>query len=209
MISTQTLLDFLQPVFLIDMPDFSSILTVLGFLLFVLIVYGIIKASSRSIKVVHSHWHHMFDTRPFEPMEFYDILKKHIDENGIEGLSFSSVTHSERGLLSAKRVYLRVTFREYMMDICAAPFAKEAFFVSWWLGDAGITLRDFLISIPVIGRLFSRREKTFYEHDTAIMFKETIARCVKDSIEGLTETKGIRLPDTMDWNGTAIKFNNE
>lgn len=207
MTSMQTLLEFFQPIFLLSNSDVSAITNGALLLLLIFFVYGLIKASGRSIKVVHSHWHHRFETRPFEPVEFYDTLKKQIAENGIEGLSFSSITHSERGLLSANRIYLRVTFRGYMMDICAAPFAKEGFFVSWWLGDAGFTFRDYLSSIPVIGRLFTRREKTFYELDTEIMFKETVAGCVKASIEGLTEAKGVRLSDITDWNGTAIKFN--
>lgn len=207
MTSMQTLLEFFQPVFLFSDSDVSAVTNVAVVLLLIFLLYGLVKASSKSIKVVHSHWHHLFDTRPFEPMEFYDTLKKLIDANGIQGLSFSNITHSESGLLSAKRTYLRVTYRGYIMDICAAPFAKEAFFVSWWLGDTGVTFRDYLSSIPVIGRLFTRREKTFYELDTEIMFKETVAHCVKSTVEGLTETKGVRLSNITDWNGTAIKFN--
>jgi hypothetical protein len=209
MTSLQTLLDKLQPVFLLSYSDEELIKNILIFLLLFFVVSGLIKASKQSIKVVHSHWHHMFDTRSFTPEEFYETLQKNIVENEIEKLSISRIMHSEGGLvLSANRVYLRVKFREYMMDICAAPFAKEAFFVSWWLGDAGITFRDFLICIPVIGRLFSRREKTFYEQDTAIMFKEMVAGSVKEIIEQLTEVKGMRMPDIADWKGTAVEFNN-
>lgn len=208
MTSTQTLLGFLQPVFLLSHSDEELIKNILILLIVFFIIYGIIKANSRSIKVVHSHWHHMFETRSFTPEEFYEALQEDIAEKEVEKLLISRITHSEGGLvLSANRTYLRVKFREYIMDICAAPFAKEAFFVSWWLGDAGITFRDFLMCIPVIGRLFSRREKTFYEQDTAIMFKEMVASCVKDTIEQLTETKGVRLTDITDWKGTAIQFN--
>lgn len=209
MTSMQTLLDKLQPIFLLSYSDEELIKNILLLLLIVFVVLGFIKASSRSIKVVHSHWHHMFETRSFTPEEFYEALQSNIAEKEIEKLAISRITHSEGGLvLSANRIYLRVKFKDYMMDICAAPFAKEAFFVSWWLGDAGITFRDFLISIPVIGRLFSRREKTFYEQDTAIMFKEMVAICVKETIEQLTETKGMRLTDVLDWTGTAVAFNN-
>lgn len=161
--------------------------------------YGVMKASARSIKVVHGHWHHMFETIPFTSSEFYTALEKEINEKGIEGITFLTVTHSEGGLLSANRQYLRVRFREYMMDICAAPFAKEAFFVSWWLGEAGFQLREVLISLPVIGKLFTKREKTFYEQDTEIMFKEITARCIKKTIEGLVEVKGVRQLETIDW----------
>jgi hypothetical protein len=199
--------ELFQTTFLLSMPDGDEITTALTLIVVGLIAYGAIKASKRSIRVVHSHWHHMFDSRPFLSKEFYEYLKNQISEKGIEGISFKGVTHSERGILSAQRVYLRINYREYMIDICAAPFAKDAFFVSWWLGDAGITFRDFLISIPVIGRLFNRREKTFYEQDTEIMFKEIVSGCVKDTIEKLTEEKGQRI-NIADWKGSDIKFNN-
>ena len=177
--------------------------------IFLIAVYALIKANRRSIKVVHAHWHHMFETRPFTPEEFYEALKAEINKKGIEKLSLYKTSYSEGGfLMSANRIYLRAQYRGNMMDICSAPFAKEAFFVSWWLGEAGLSFRDFLISIPVIGKLFTRREKTFYEHDTEIMFKETIARCVKDTIEQLTETKGQRRSDMLDWKGTDIQFKN-
>lgn len=207
MTSTVHLLEFFHPVLLFSDSDLSEIGKWILILFFILLIYGFIKVSTRSIKVVHSHWHHLFEDRPFEPGEFYDHLKQAIGEKGMEGVQFSDITHSEGGLVSAKRLYLRVQFRQYMMDICAAPFAKEGFFVSWWLGDAGFTLRDILISIPVIGRLFSRREKTFYELDTEIMFKETVAGCVKGTIEGLTTTKGVRLPAIADWKGSELQFN--
>lgn len=207
MTSTTTLLEFFQPVFLLSNSDESAITNGALLLLVGFLVYGLIKATRRSIKVVHSHWHHLFDNRPFEPGEFYDSLKQALMEQGMEDVLFSTVTHAQGGLVSTRRDYLRVQFRQYMVDISAAPFAKEAFFVSWWLGDAGFTLRDYLSSIPVIGRLFSRREKTFYELDTEIMFKETVAGCVRNTIEGLTQTKGVRMPDIRDWNGTAITFN--
>lgn len=206
MLSSFILFDFFKWTFLIDMPTESGFKDFFVLLLFGLLIYALIKVSGRSIKVVHAHWHYMFDTHPFTPLEFYDSLKVAIGEKEINGASFVSINHSERGLLSANREYLRVKFREYMMDLCAAPFAKESFFVSWWLGDAGITFRDYLTTIPVIGRLFNRREKTFYEQDTEIMFKETVARCVKDTIEQLTQSKGLRQPDLSGWKGSDIQF---
>lgn len=196
---------FPSPIFLIDFFSMNTLVL----LLLVLVVYALVQATSRSIKVVHAHWHHLFESKPFEPTEFYNQLRNEINARGIAGASFSSITHSEGGIVSANRLYLRVKFREYMIDICAAPFAKEAFFVSWWLGDAGFTFRDVLISIPVIGKLFSRREKTFYEQDTEIMFKETIAHCVKQAIEQLAETRGVRQLNITDWKGSAIAFKNK
>lgn len=198
--------DLVQWSLLLDLPFESGFKTAIILTFLVVLAYTLIKVNSRSIKVVDSHWHYMFETIPFTPLEFYESVEKMVSAKEIEGLTYTNIKHSERGLLSANRVYLRIKFREYMMDICAAPFAKESFFVSWWLGDAGVTLRDYLMAIPVIGRLFSRREKTFYEKDTEIMFKETVARCVKDTIEELTKEKGLRQFDLSGWKGSDIQF---
>lgn len=205
MTSTLIPAGYFRHILLLDMGGYSFTNIVL-LILFALVLYAVFNANSRAIKVVHSHWHHMFETVPFTPMEFYQSLQKEIEQKGIPGLSFTSIKHSEGGILSANREYLRVRFRDYMMDICAAPFAKESFFVSWWLGDVGVTFRDILTGIPMIGRLFNRREKTFYEQDTEIMFKETVARSVKNTIESLSESKGVRQPDLTDWRGSAIEF---
>lgn len=207
MTSILTYVESSQRIFLL-ISSSSGYLDVVIVILFCFFIYAMVQASSKSIKVVHSHWHHMFETVPFKPTEFYDSLKKGIDEKGMEGISFSNITHHEKGILSAKRLYMRVKFREHIMDICAAPFAKEAFFVSWWLGGAGVTFRDVLITLPIIGKLFNRREMTFYEQDTEIMFKETIAGCVKQTIEDLTAVKGVRM-SIQDWKGSDIQFKNK
>lgn len=172
--------------------------------LFFLVLYGLYKASLKQIRNVHSHWHQMFDFLPFSPQDFYTTLEEAIKQKEIPEASFSSVTHSEGGVLSANRKYLRVSYKRYLMDICAAPYAKDHFFISWWLGDSGFTFRDFLISIPFVGRLFTRREKTFYEMDTEIMFKELVVRCVKDTAEEMAKTSGTRELNLENWKGTDL-----
>jgi hypothetical protein len=210
MFSSLTSMEFFQrPLFLLGMPDASDLVNALIVIIIVFAVYGLVKASQRSLKVVHGHWHHMFETVPFAPTDFYTTLETGIKEKEIPGISFSQITHSEHWwFLSADRLYLRIKFREYKIDICAAPFAKESFFVSWWLGESGFRLWDYLVSIPVIGRLFTRRQKTLFELDTEIMFKELISRCVKETIEGLVETKGLRQLNAIDWRekGPELKY---
>lgn len=209
MICIQILFElFQQYLSLLDIFASSDITSTIIVIIIVFAVIALIQASSRSIKDVHSHWHHMFETIPFSPGEFYEMLERDISEKGIAGISFSKIKHSEGGIISANRIYLRVKYKEYMMDICAAPFAKQEFFVSWWLGGDGFTLRDFLMNIPIIGGLFKRREKTFYEQDTEIMFKETVALCVKNTITSLVEVKGSRQIDIYDWKGSNLQFKN-
>jgi hypothetical protein len=187
-------------IFLFSLPYEDEIGAAFGILTLLILIYMVIRIiRNMNIKNVHSHWHHMFDTRPITPLEFYQSLKKAINDKGIDKVYFESITHTEYGLFSANREYLRVTYREYKVDICAAPFGKEAFFVSWWLGDAGTPIRDILVTIPWIGKLFLPREKTFFEQDTEIMFKEITATCVKETIEQMTSEKGTRITDNIDW----------
>jgi hypothetical protein len=168
-------------------------------LIVIFLIYPFISIGKKHIRNVHSHWHRLFTNPPFSPLEFYNSLETVLKSKGIPGVQFQSVTHYEGGILSAKRLYLRIKFRDYIIDLCAAPFTKEAFFISWWLGDTGFTFHDFLRRLPFIGLLFRKRGKTFYELDTEIMFKELISMGVQETIEHLAEGKGIRLPDGIDW----------
>jgi hypothetical protein len=190
----------LPNIFLFHVPYEDEIGAALGIFTVLFLIYTVIRIIRKmNIKNVHSHWHHMFDTRPFTPLEFYQALLNSILAKGIPNISYDRIMHSEYGLLSAKREYLRITYLEYKVDVCAAPFGKEGFFVSWWLGDSGTPIRDILVAIPKIGKLFEKREKTFFEQDTEIMFKEMTATCVKETIEQMTSEKGVRLTDNIDW----------
>jgi hypothetical protein len=186
---------------------FFVVLLELSAIFGILFFFAFLAVRRRKIRNVHSHWHHLFETRLFAPLEFYHTLQDVLNEKGMHEVTFYSVIHSEKGLLSANREYLRIKYKEYLIDVCAAPFAKEALFVSWWLGDGGITFRDILIHTPLLGWLFKRRPKTFYEQDTELMFKEMTARCIKETIEMVTQTKGVRLTDAIDWEAMDRKRN--
>ena len=54
----------------------------------------------------------------------------------------------EGGLLSAKRLYLRVIRKEHVFDICGAPFGN-GFFFSWWLGESRQTSVGLLIALSI------------------------------------------------------------
>lgn len=64
----------------------------------------------------------------FSPKEFYDRVENEIHAKKLPGLSISRVGHSEGGLLSDKRIYLRILRERFVFDTCAAPFGTEFFF---------------------------------------------------------------------------------
>lgn len=174
-----------------------DIMGILILIVFVFGFYALIKAGLMK-KTILSHWHYRFETPPFSSQEFYNGVKALLETKEMKHVGSTSVNYSQGGFLSPNREYLRIQYKEFVFDLCAAPFGT-GYFVSWWLGEMGSPARDFLINLAVIGKFFNRREKTFFEHDTAIMFKETVSACVKETIEQLTASKGMRKLTDADW----------
>lgn len=130
------------------------------------------------IDAVHARDHYTFEGLKFSTQEFYALSETFVNDKEIPGVVLSRVEHKMGGLLSAKREYLRVTYKEYFFDICAAPFAKD-FFVSWRQGELQTSQK--------------RVNKTFYEEDTERMFKSAIKLCVDRAVEQMSAEKGIRM----------------
>lgn len=139
---------------------------------------------------VRSNWQHTFANVQFAVHSFYDILSASIKERKIPGVSVSKVFHSQGGTFSSKREYLRVTYNDYVFDICAAPFGG-GFFVSWWLMERDPNL---LARIPVLRTILGidPNQKSFYRQDTEAMFRGSIQSCVSEAIREITETQGVR-----------------
>lgn len=167
------------------------------------IVLGIMILAAlkkKPITDVLSHWHHRFETIQFSPEEFYTLLESVMEQKEIKKLNIVPINYSQGGWLSPKRKYLRVQYGQLVFDICAAPFAKE-FFVSWWFGELSTPWEDFVRAFPIFGKYLKtkKREKSFYELDTDTMFKESVSICVKETIEQLTQIKGMRKLSEGEW----------
>jgi hypothetical protein len=67
------------------------------------------------------------------PLACYTAIEEAIQRREIPGVRISRVMFKEGGFLSAKRIYLRVSWKRLGFDICAAPFGT-GFFFSWRLG---------------------------------------------------------------------------
>jgi len=141
-----------------------------------------------------SHWHQPFEDTKLSSQDFYRTLF-----DAIKGCAFPNVVmekkiHLEGTLLSPGREYLRIRRDEYTFDVCAAPFGTN-FFISYWLSEeqgCGVAL---VRAIPFIGKGWARliSQKTFYQQDTEIMFKESIRAVLMEVIAKLAdEGKGLR-----------------
>ena len=143
--------------------------------------------------VIISHWNTMIQGLQESPMQFFKKTEAAIESKQIDNLKNSRIDWKEGGILSAKREYLRIRRKNYVFDICGAPFGN-GFFVSWWLGEIPSGLLGFLLSIPVIGVFVARLffKQTYYKMDTAAMFQALVHSAVLDVVDDLIKEKGLK-----------------
>jgi len=140
-----------------------------------------------------SHWYTSMDGLQTSSLDFYAAVEQAIAKHQIPDARTSRVDWREGGVFSAKREYLRVRRKEFVFDICAAPFGT-GFFFSWWLGELPSGLWELIGLIPWFGPLMIHmfRRSTYYKMDTALMFQEAVRSAVNECIDALTSTKGLR-----------------
>ena len=141
---------------------------------------------------IFSKWHHSFENFQASPMDFYSKVELALQKRQIPDIKGSRVNWPEGGILSRKREYLRIRRKEYVFDICAAPFGT-AFFFSWWLGELPSGFWALVSLFPFVGPLLVSwfRRQTYYKMDTAQMFQDLVHSAVMDVIDGLTTAKGV------------------
>jgi hypothetical protein len=86
----------------------------------------------RALNII-SHWHHSVENLSTSAQEFYASLEIALMAKDVVGLSAERLEWNEGGILTAKRLYLRVSYKRFVFDISAFPFGKD-FMFSWWLG---------------------------------------------------------------------------
>lgn len=140
-----------------------------------------------------SHWHQSIPNLQESPQKFYNNLVQAISERNLPGIDISKIEYREGGVFSAKRLYLRVRRKEDIFDICAFPFGN-GFFFSWWLGETHGWFWRLVMVIPFLGisLMATFRPETYFRHDTALMFMDSIASAVLEVIDGITKANGIR-----------------
>ncbi|MCB1130136.1 MAG: hypothetical protein KDN05_03340 [Verrucomicrobiae bacterium] len=150
---------------------------------------------SKQTDEVISRWYHLIEGLNHSPKEFYAEIEKRVAGRDLPNASIGRVSFSEKGMFSSQREYLRIVRGDLAFDICGAPFGRDAFFVSYWLGrfqKAGC-LSLLLVGIPGVGSAVDShiRPMTYYEMDSAQMFQDTIHGIVLGHVGELIETNGI------------------
>ncbi len=148
-------------------------------------------ASKESIPF--AHWYHLIEGLQESSQKFYSSLEQSVQSRQIKGVKHSRIEYREGSIFSGKREYLRVRWKEYIFDICAAPFGNS-FFISWWLGETPGALKALLFAIPFLGPLLARTFKpmTYYQLDSTLMFQESIHLAVLEVVDQIMKVGGLR-----------------
>ena len=77
---------------------------------------------------VSNYWIVSANGFPLSPLEFYEIVERELAALKIPGLEISRQEYAAGGLLSDKRIYLRVMRERLVFLVCAAPFGTRYFF---------------------------------------------------------------------------------
>lgn len=138
-----------------------------------------------------SHWNTFIDGLSFSPKTFYEYLKGVIESREIKGLKIDMTEFAEGGVLSSRRLYLRVRHLSLIYYICAAPYG-QGFFVSSWLIERRSIMKRLIFGIPFIGNWLDRLffPVTFYTIDTTNMYLTVIHDSIVRTTNHIAEEGG-------------------
>lgn len=152
-----------------------------------------------SASLPFAHWYHLIEGLQESSQQFYSNLEASIQKKQINKIKISRTVYKEGGIFSAKREYLRVQWRQFIFDICAAPFGNS-FFVSWWLGEKPSEIQELFLLIPFLGPLIVRafRPTTYFRLDSSLMFQESIHLSILEILDQVIEVSGLRILSEVD-----------
>lgn len=168
-------------------------------------------AMSQTAPVIFSHWNHLVEGLQTSPKQYYADLEQAISRRGLSSARISRVNWREGGVFSAKREYLRVKRKEFVFDVCGAPYGN-GFFFSWWLGQKPSGLLAVVAKIPFLGPLvlwlYHRfiKPETYYQVDTALMFQQSVHAAVMEVIDEMTEAKGLHALSELERKPVSREF---
>ena len=159
-------------------------------ILFILFAIAILKKGTPSL---HAHWNTLIDEFQFPTKKFYELLTKELQSHGVSKISISNKSLSTGNALSKKRLYLRVSWKNYTYDCCCAPFGKGTF-ISWWLFSERTGIELLVSKMPFIGNYLTRAffPVTYYTVDSSSMFMTYAQSSVLKVIDDITKERGVR-----------------
>lgn len=169
------------------------------FYLYLLIFFLIIIYLFSYRSVIVDQWNCLYVEMEHDPEEFYGSITETLRERQMPDFKASHRTFHEGGILSHQRLYLEVSRGNLKYHICAAQWGVDYFF-SWWLVQNKSAIEKFLPYVPIFGRfiVIALERQTYYEMDSAAMFRASVEGVVAEKIKELTDAKEVRrLPDVF------------
>jgi hypothetical protein len=129
---------------------------------------------------------------PLTPLAFYDAVEAVIAQRHIIGIEISRIMRREWHLLSDRRIYLMVRFRDAVCFIGALPLGTS-FLVSWRYSALPDKIFLILFQIPFVGAAAEKilSPPTFYRTDVYYAFEQIIRSTVLETTN-LLIAQGVR-----------------
>ena len=133
-----------------------------------------------------------FERYPVSPLELYGVVEGVFVRRQIIGIQLSRVSRLEWHLLSARRTYLLVKFRDAVCFIGAVPVGN-GLHVTWRYAATPSRLSMILFEIPYFGFIVERliSPPTFYRTDVYDALEQAIRGCVVEATNVLAG-RGVR-----------------
>ncbi len=129
---------------------------------------------------------------PATPLAFYDAVEGVLAHRQIIGTAVSRISRIEWNLLSARRIYLLIRFRDAVCLIGALPMGTS-FLVSWRYAAMPSKVFLILFQIPLLGTGIERllSPPTFYRTDLYYAFEQIVRSTLLETTNLLAD-QGIR-----------------
>ena len=133
--------------------------------------------------------HQVFlDNYPLSTLEFYQAVEEVFTNRQVVGADISHITRYEWNLLSTRRIYLQIQFREARCVIGGLSLGT-GFQLTWRYGIIPNKFFVVLFDVPFVGqvaeRLFS--PPTFYRNDVYLAFEQLLRAVISETTNQFTQ----------------------
>lgn len=133
-----------------------------------------------------------FDRYPVSPLELYSVIEDSFARRNVIGVTTARVSRLEWHLLSTRRTYLVIRYREAVCFIGAVPVGT-GLLVTWRYSAMPSRTRLMLFEVPYLGRVLEGilAPQTFYRTDIYEGLEQAIRGCVVEATNALV-ARGVR-----------------
>lgn len=139
------------------------------------------------------HLHQVFlENFPVTPLEFYGAVEEAFTRRQIFGADMLRITRLEWHLLSPRRIYVLIRFRDAICFIGGVPLGTD-FLISWRYTEMPSKAWLILLQMPFLGVIVETlfTPSTFYRTDILHAFEQAVRAIVLEAANLLTQ-RGIR-----------------